>query len=97
MPNADKLWNVVQNAWPVDAQWLTIDQVAALAPKGTEGINNHSSYDFAVLTMLSTARRNYIVHQDSAAQEAIDDHVVRANRNNGIWKRYPASKVRRAS
>lgn len=96
MSNADKLWDVVQNAWPVDTQWLTIGQVAALAPKGTEDINNHSSYDFAMLTLLSTARRTYVVHQDNAAQEAIDAHVVRANRNNGIWKTYLSSNVRRS-
>lgn len=96
MANADVLWEVVQRFWPNNATWQTISQIESLVPQGTAGINNPSSYTFAMLTLLSTARRNFIVHEDYLAENAINAEVVIANRNNGIWRHYLNSRVRRA-
>lgn len=96
MANADNLWEVVQSLWPINAKWQTISQIEALAPKGTAGIDNPSSYAFAMLTLLSTARRNFIIHEDHVTQNAINAEVVIANRNNGIWRLYLNSRVRKA-
>jgi hypothetical protein len=60
MNHADLLWNVLNVLWPANTLWLTIHQVSQLMPLGTSGITNRSSYDFAMLTMLSTARRRAI-------------------------------------
>ncbi|MGD9365696.1 MAG: hypothetical protein PVH87_08385 [Desulfobacteraceae bacterium] len=95
-PNADKLWDVVKDLWPVNSQWQTIDEIKELAPIGTAGIGNRSSYDFAMLTMLSTVRRNYIVHEQINAEKEINDEVVKTNRNNGIWRYHLNSRVRKA-
>ncbi len=96
MANADKLWEVAQSLWPTGEKWQTIGQIESLVPKGTAGITNASSYAFAMLTMLSTFRRNFLVHEDYDAQNAINDEVVIANRNNGIWRNYLNSKVSKA-
>jgi len=95
MANADKLWEVVQSLWPVDEKWQTIGQIEALAPKGTAGINNSSSYAFAMLTLLSTFRRNFVVHEDYDAQNSINAEVVIANRNNGFWRHYLNSRIQK--
>ena len=97
MPNADKLWNVVQDLWPINSKWQTISQIKDLAPIGTAGINNRSSYDFAMLTMLSTVRRNFVVHEQINAEKKINDEVVKTNRNNGIWRYYLNSRVQKAN
>jgi hypothetical protein len=93
MPNADKLWNVIQNQWPADVQWLTIRQVVDLTPQGTADITNRSSYDFAMLTMLSTKRRKYVFHQNPGTQKVLDAEIVKTNRNNGLWRKYLNSKI----
>lgn len=95
MANADLLWKVVSELWPSHSKSLTIAQVVDLVPLGTEGITNRSSYDFAVLTMLSTVRRSFVLHCDQVAKESIDNEVVIVNRNNGIWKLYRNSEVKR--
>ena len=96
MANADILWNVTNANWPNETIWLTIGQVIALAPIGTNGINNRSTYDFAILTMLSTVRRNYVIHRNPAAQAAIDGQIVLTNRNNGIWRQWLNAQVRKS-
>jgi hypothetical protein len=96
MPNADNLWQFVLGGWPANRQTLTIADVENIAPLGTAGINNRSSYDFAMLTMLSTNRRNYIRHLNLAALEAINAEIILANRNNGIWRHYLEAEIEMA-
>lgn len=96
MPNADKLWSVVQDSWPINSRWQTISQIKDLAPIGTAGIDNRSSYDFAMLTMLSTVRRNFVVHEHINTEKEINAEVVKTNRNNGIWRYHLNSRVRKA-
>ncbi|MCB2141089.1 hypothetical protein KQH27_00110 [bacterium] len=95
MPNADKLWTVVQSLWPINDEWLTIDEIMGLAPIKTAGINNRSSYDFAMLTMVSTVRRDFIVHENTITESAINDELIKTNRNNGIWRKFLNSRVRK--
>jgi hypothetical protein len=97
VPNADKLWTVVQGLWPINSKWQMISQIKDLAPIRTAGIDNRSSYDFAMLTMLSTVRRNFVVHEQINAEKEINDEVVKSNRNNGIWRDYLNSRVRKAN
>ncbi|MBM3240595.1 hypothetical protein FJZ31_30290 [Candidatus Poribacteria bacterium] len=97
MANADILWNVINANWPNETTWLTIGQVIALAPIGTNDISNRSTYDFAILTMLSTVRRNYVIHRNPAAQAAIDGQIVLTNRNNGIWRQWLNAQVRKTA
>jgi hypothetical protein len=96
MANADLLWLEVISKWPEGTDRLKISSIAELAPIGTADISNRSSYDFAMLTLLSTQRRDFIVHDDHAAKQAIDNEVLETNRNNGIWRNYLGSFVRKA-
>jgi hypothetical protein len=96
MPNADKLWDVVQDLWPINSKWQTINEIKELVPIGTAGIDNRSSYDFAMLTMLSTVRRNFFVHEHINTEKEINAEVVKTNRNNGIWRYHLNSRVRKA-
>ena len=105
--NADCLWRVIDAAWPPEREWLSLSEVAELAPyrvgpigavrTGGHGIHHKSSYEFAMLTVLCTLRRNYVEHQDPEADRALGDELGLTNRNNGIWKRqeYAGALVRR--
>lgn len=95
MPNADLLWNVIDENWPREQKWITIAQAEMYAPRGTAGVDIRASYDFAMLTMLSD-RRTYIIHDDLEAENAINGEVHIANRNNGIWRQFSESRIRRA-
>ena len=95
-PNVEKLWDVVKDLWPKNSQWQTIGDIKGLAPIGTAGIDNRSSYDFAMLTMLSTVRRNFVVHEKIITEKEINDEIVKTNRNNGIWRYHLNSRVRKA-
>lgn len=95
MPNADLLWAIVDKKWPRDKKWITIAQAERFAPQGSAGVTIRSSYDFAMLTLLS-GRREYIDHKDDAAEAAINGEVHVANRNNGIWRKYLHSRIRKA-
>ena len=96
MPNADILWNALSQNWPEKKEWLTIEELTCIIPEGTAGIENRSSYDFAILTLLSTIRRpDYFTHEDPAVEKVINDEVTTTNRNNGIWSGYMRSRVAR--
>lgn len=98
MSNADRLWEVVNEKWPSDITWLTIEDVEKLAPLGTAGITIPRSYEYAMLSMLSPWSRNdYLVHDCVDTQRVIDSEIKNVNRNNRIWMGYLNSKVRRAT
>ena len=104
---ADRLWAVINAEWPVDTEWLTLAQVASLAPfrvgrsgamvAGPHGIERKPTYEYGMLSVLSTARRHYVEHEDAAVDEALSAELRRTNRNNGIWRRteYKRARVRR--
>ena len=95
MANADILWEFISGNWPEESKWTTIDQIESIAPLETAGITKPSSYAFAMLTLLSTVRRDFIIHEDTEAENAINDEIIKTNRNNGIWRHYPKSRVRK--
>ena len=47
--------------------------------------------------MLSTVRRNYLIHGNPVVQTAINTEIIKTNRNNGLWKNYMGSTVRKAA
>jgi hypothetical protein len=96
MANADKLWEVLNKLWPSNKEWLTLEEIYQLIPIGTEDIDNLSSYDFAMLTLLSTSRRKFLEHKDELVEAVISDEVVKVNRNNGIWRKHLQAKVKKA-
>lgn len=96
MANADLLWDNLLQVWPLGQQWLTIIEIYNIIPINTCGITNRSSYDFAILTLLSTVRRpNYLLHDDLNTERVINEEVIKNNRNNGIWRQYFNSKVKK--
>jgi hypothetical protein len=95
MANADILWEFISNNWPENSEWIKIGQIESIAPLKTAGIINPSSYAFAMLTLLSTVRRDFIIHEDTEAEKAINDEIIKTNRNNAIWRHYPKSRVRK--
>lgn len=94
MPNADILWQTLSANWPMDRGAITIREAEQIAPQGTGGVTNRSSYDFAMLTLLSN-RRTYIRHLDAGASDSINGEVHIANRNNGIWRHFYESEIER--
>lgn len=102
---ADKLWQLLATRWPETQEWLAIEEVSQLIPfhPGKDRSDpevhaiagNRSTYDFCVLTLLSTHRRNYVVHEDLDTETSINFEVVKARRNNGYWRRLSRYKVRR--
>ena len=93
--NADRLWGVLQGEWPENEVWLTIEKIQQLIPKGTENIDNYGSYNFAMLTLLSTNHRKFIVYEDKAVEQPINEEVAKTNRNNGIWRHHSNARVKR--
>lgn len=94
MSNADLLWTIVKKEWPKDQEWITISLAEEFAPQDSAGITIRSSYDFAMLTLLSD-RREYIEHENEVAEVEINGEVHIANRNNGIWRKYYHSRIRK--
>ena len=105
--SADRLWAVIDDQWPDEVEWLPLGDVAGLAPfrigrrgrmrTGLHGIDKKPTYEFAMLTVLCTARRAYVEHEDPSVDTALGDELRRVNRNNGIWRRaeYAGALVRR--
>lgn len=93
MANADRLWEIVNSQWPKNIEYLTIRQVTNFVPIGSAEVVNRAAYDFAILTMLSTVRRNFVQYEDKAIEEVVNNEVLTTNRNNGIWRQHPDTYV----
>ena len=92
MANADLLWRNLNRDWPADKKCITIGEAVSLIPLGSEHITKSSSYQFAILTLLS-CRRNFVDHKDIFAKNAINSEVKKNNRRNYIWNNFLESEI----
>lgn len=95
MANADVLWEQLNHKWSEDDEWLSLENIENMIPLGTGGISNRSSYDFAMLTLLATLRRNYVKHKEKIVEDTLNIELEKTNRNNGIWRYHKNSLVRK--
>ncbi len=87
--NADKLFAhlcQVVRAKGTGANTYTVGQIAEMIPRGTAGVDNHATYGFSIMSMLSGQNgRDYFVFENPMVR----DEFTAACRNG----RYPYCKV----
>lgn len=96
--NADKLFKAflekVENQEMTPTKVFTVKEITEMIPRGSAGVNNHSTYGFSIMSMFGNQKgRDYFIFDDFDTTKLFTDLCNNSDRDNYAWRKYYMSKT----
>lgn len=96
--HGSRLWQLLEEKWSKTRSKLTIAELVSMATKEDAGIQHNASYEYAMLSILGSNRKQqYVRHLDNTAAKIINAELSKPSRNNTIWRRFIECEVEMAN